>query len=52
MKTETIGMGTTNDHWYRLGPKKALDTQWVSTHDITHHPDGNIKVTGNRFCSP
>lgn len=45
-KTKTLGLGTTNDHWYKLGPKKALETPWISQHNITHHPDGNIKVTG------
>jgi len=44
MKSETIGMGTTNDHWYRLGFNKAISTPWISQHDVTHH--GETLVTG------
>lgn len=41
--------GTTNAHWYRLGPLQGLPGRcpWRSTHNYTHHPDGNIPVTGN-----
>jgi len=38
--------GTTNAHWYRLGLMEVLRCPWRSTHDYTHHPDGNIPVTG------
>lgn len=40
-KTGTILKGTTNAHWYQLGPNKVLTTPWTSTHDTTHHPDNN-----------
>lgn len=39
--TGTILKGTTNAHWYQLGPTKMFNTPWVSTHDATHHPDNN-----------
>lgn len=39
--TGTILKGTTNAHWYELGPTKMFNTPWVSTHDATHHPDNN-----------
>lgn len=45
-KTGTILKGTTNAHWYQLGPEKILSTPWVSTHDTTHHPDNNKLVSG------
>lgn len=40
--------GTTNAHWYRLGPWEGLPGRcpWRSTHNYTHHPDGNIPITG------
>ncbi|CAM9380207.1 unnamed protein product [Pylaiella littoralis] len=44
--TGTILKGTTNAHWYELGPTKIFDTPWVSTHDVTHHPDNNKLITG------
>jgi len=48
-KTGDILKGTTNAHWYRLGWKKILSCPWRSNHETTHHPDGNIPVTGNTF---
>lgn len=39
--TGTLLKGTTNAHWYELGPTKMFNTPWVSTHDVTHHPDNN-----------
>lgn len=49
-KTGTIKGGTTNAHWYRLGLRQALPGQcpWRSSHSYTHHPDGNIPVTGKK----
>lgn len=44
--TGTILKGTTNAHWYEIGPTKAFKTPWVSTHDMTHHPDNNKLITG------
>ena len=42
--TGTIRKGTTNAHWYKLGPKHMLDCPWLSTHNTTHHPDNNKQV--------
>mmetsp|Transcript_9144 Transcript_9144/g.13268 ORF Transcript_9144/g.13268 Transcript_9144/m.13268 type:complete len:446 (+) Transcript_9144:117-1454(+) len=49
-KTGDIKKGTTNAHWYRLGLHEALPGRcpWRSTHHTTHHPDGNIAVTGDK----
>ena len=40
--------GTTNAHWYRLGLWETLPGRcpWRSTHGYTHHPDGEIPITG------
>mmetsp|Transcript_18952 Transcript_18952/g.41287 ORF Transcript_18952/g.41287 Transcript_18952/m.41287 type:complete len:475 (+) Transcript_18952:389-1813(+) len=44
--------GTTNAHWYKLGPWQmilpgiGIGCPWRSTHGYTHHPDGNIPITG------
>jgi len=48
VKTGTIKGGTTNAHWYRLGLHETLPGRcpWRSRHGYTHHPDGNIQVTG------
>eukprot|EP00611_Tribonema_gayanum_P012934 TRINITY_DN2364_c0_g1_i5.p1 TRINITY_DN2364_c0_g1~~TRINITY_DN2364_c0_g1_i5.p1 ORF type:complete len:219 (-),score=78.11 TRINITY_DN2364_c0_g1_i5:111-767(-) len=45
-KTGTIGKGTTNNHWYKLGPQSVMTCPWLSTHDTTHHPDNHQQVTG------
>lgn len=47
--TGEVLCGTTNAHWYRLGPFQGLPGRcpWRSTHGYTHHPDGDIPVTGN-----
>ncbi|CAM9432865.1 unnamed protein product, partial [Ascophyllum nodosum] len=45
-QTGTILKGTTNAHWYQLGPGKVFSTPWTSTHDATHHPDNNKLITG------
>jgi hypothetical protein len=42
--TGTIRKGTTNAHWYKLGPKHIIDCPWLSTHDTTHHPDNHKQV--------
>eukprot|EP00568_Trieres_chinensis_P000556 CAMPEP_0183291464 /NCGR_PEP_ID=MMETSP0160_2-20130417/881_1 /TAXON_ID=2839 ORGANISM="Odontella Sinensis, Strain Grunow 1884" /NCGR_SAMPLE_ID=MMETSP0160_2 /ASSEMBLY_ACC=CAM_ASM_000250 /LENGTH=448 /DNA_ID=CAMNT_0025452277 /DNA_START=41 /DNA_END=1387 /DNA_ORIENTATION=- len=49
VKTGKIMGGTTNAHWYRLGLSQTLPgtCPWRSVHGYTHHPDGNIPVTGN-----
>ena len=46
VKTGEIQGGTTNAHWYRLFAKALLHTPWRSQHSTTHHPDGNVPVTG------
>lgn len=43
--TGEIQGGTTNAHWYRLFGK-VLNCPWRSYHTTTHHPDGDIPVTG------
>jgi hypothetical protein len=50
-KTGDLLKGTTNAHWYRLGLHEVLPGRcpWRSTHHYTHHPDGNIPVTGNKM---
>ena len=49
VKSGLIRGGTTNAHWYRLGLHEILPGRcpWRSTHGVTHHPDGNIPVSGN-----
>jgi hypothetical protein len=42
-----MGVGTSNMHWYQLGLRKALTTPWLNNFRFTHHPDGNIPVTGH-----
>lgn len=49
LSTGKILQGTTNAHWYRLGLANALSTTWLSSHDVTNHPDCNCAVSGNRF---
>uniref|UniRef100_A0A7S4MEK1 Alpha-L-glutamate ligase-related protein ATP-grasp domain-containing protein n=1 Tax=Odontella aurita TaxID=265563 RepID=A0A7S4MEK1_9STRA len=48
VKTGKILGGTTNAHWYRLGLHESLPGRcpWRSKHGYTHHPDGDIEVTG------
>ena len=49
VKTGKILGGTSNAHWYKLGLWNLLPGRccWRSTdHTITHHPDGDIAVTG------
>jgi len=49
VKTGKVLGGTTNAHWYRLGLHECLPGRcpWRSSdHDVTHHPDGNIPVSG------
>lgn len=50
VKTGKVLGGTTNAHWYRLGVHECLPGRcpWRSSdHDVTHHPDGNISVSGS-----
>ena len=41
-----MGVGTSNMHWYQLGPQALLSTPWLNHSKYTHHPDGDIPVTG------
>jgi hypothetical protein len=51
--TGTVLGGTTNEHWYRLGPSSCsllnpFGAVWRSDdHAVTHHPDGDIPVSGH-----
>lgn len=51
VKTGLIQGGTTNAHWYRLGPHEVLPGRcpWRSydSKRTRSHPDGNIAVAGN-----
>ncbi len=41
--------GTTNAHWYHLGPT-GLTKPWRSTHDLTEHPDvPGVSLTGQEL---
>ncbi|KAL3803695.1 hypothetical protein HJC23_003749 [Cyclotella cryptica] len=49
VSTGKILGGTTNAHWYKLGlwnilPGRCTWRSW--DHEITHHPDGDIAITG------
>ena len=49
--TGVILGGTTNEHWYNLNLLSCLNPfarkMWRSEdHAVTHHPDGNIPITG------
>ena len=46
MATGVIGKGTTNQHWYQLGPDKVLTTPWNNAESTTVHPDTGREVTG------
>ena len=45
--TGSVLYGLTNSHWYRLGLAEWLRCPWRSSSiGLTHHPDGNIPLTG------
>jgi len=44
--TGEIKKGTTNAHWYQLGISKIFSTPWLSEHNVTHHPDTGVQITG------
>jgi len=44
--TGEIKKGTTNSHWYQLGVDKIVSTPWLSEHNVTHHPDTGVPITG------
>jgi len=46
VKTGVIQEGSTNAHWYQLGPIAPFTTNWRSTYTTTTHPDNNVKITG------
>jgi len=45
-KTGEMKKGTTNTHWYQRGLDKIFNTPWLSYHDVTHHPDNEVQITG------
>lgn len=48
INTGKVLNGTTNMHWYQLGPDKILTTPWVClNHTITDHPDSMERVAGH-----
>lgn len=48
VQTGLIRGGTTNAHWYKLGPSAIFTCPWRSRDDeYRTHPDGNIAVSGN-----
>ena len=52
LATGEILKGTTNMHWYQLGPKKILTTPWLClNHSITKHPDSGAQITGSYWIS-
>lgn len=46
LESGRIGRGTTNSHWYQLGPKTILSTPWTSSHSYTVHPDTCERLSG------
>ena len=48
MATGAIKGGTSNAHWYQLGPRKASRAPWLSAHRATAHPDTGARITGAR----
>ena len=48
LATGKILKGTTNMHWYQLGPDKVLTTPWICLeHSIIAHPDSGARITGH-----
>jgi len=48
LATGKIRKGTTNMHWYQLGPSKVATTPWICLdHTITEHPDSGARITGH-----
>ena len=48
--TGCLKRGTTNAHWYRLGVSGLFSTPYLSTHDITAHPDTGRRLTGEHLA--
>merc|ERR1711881_74032 len=46
--TGEIKMGTTNAHWYKLGPSN-IGGKLLSFHDIDCHPDTHFLLKGKKF---
>jgi hypothetical protein len=48
----TLKMGTTNGHWYQLGPHKAVACPWLPPATTAEHPDApGRKVAGKSIPS-
>jgi hypothetical protein len=47
MNTGEIKTGSTTTHWYKIGLQHLFHTELSVGHDITHHPDTKVKITGN-----
>lgn len=45
-KTGSVRRGTTNQHWYQLGPLKWLSTPWTRDVEFLEHPDTHKRVEG------
>ena len=48
LRSGALKRGTTNAHWYELGPRAATRTPWLSAHRDTAHPDTGTRITGAR----
>jgi hypothetical protein len=46
VKTGKIREGSTNAHWYQLGPLGFLKAPWRSTYVTDTHPDNGARVAG------
>lgn len=49
LATGTLRRGTTNAHWYALGPSAPFTTPLTSHHDQVAHPDSGAVVAGGRI---
>ena len=47
--TGNVGTGKINRNWYRCGPLEFMNCPWRNTEEYTHHPDGDIPVTGTQI---
>jgi len=47
-ETGIFKKGTTNNHWYKRGLGAIFTTPYTSEHNVTHHPDSGLKVTGRQ----
>lgn len=45
-EAEKFRPGSSNGHWYRLGPKSVLTTPWTAGAGIGAHPDTGTEIAG------